>query len=93
MDLLIFKEYEVYSGLFLIKSYITSYTCEGRENSVVWGDAMKEILNTYVDDGNSDKNLRLFCASVMNNVSNKQSTPRAQCIYAISGGNFKISSF
>ena len=54
---------------------------------------MNAMLNTYTCDCNGDKNLASFCALVMNIVLKKQSAPRSQCMYMLSGGNLKRSSF
>ena len=93
LDMLKSKGFERYSGLDLIIYYLTSYTCKGGENSVVWGKSIQAMLESYVDDGNEDANLRSLVATVMNSVSKQKSAPRAECMFSLSGGILKRSSY
>ena len=67
---------EQYSGLNTIINYITGYICKGRENSVVWGDNMEDMLDAYIKSG-KEGNLRSVIATIMNNVSKQQSVSRS----------------
>ena len=55
LDLLKYRGFEKYSGTSTIINYITGYTCKGGENTVIWGDSMKSMLDDYVDKGNNNR--------------------------------------
>ena len=80
-------------GLNIIFDYITWYTCKGGDSSVVWGDIIKWMLDTYIDTGNQDGNLRSLVATIMNNVSKQHAVSRLEWIFTLCGGKLERSSF
>ena len=92
LDLLKVCGLEQYSILNTIIDYITGYTCKRGDNSVIWGDNMTYMLDTYIDKGN-DGNVRSLVATLMNNMSKQQSVSRSECMFTLCSGKPKRSSF
>ena len=85
------KGLEAFYGLFTIVEYITCYTCKGGDKYGIWGDAMKSLVTTYIDNGHIDTHICSLCPTITNNISEVVSTPRAQYMFVLSGVNLKIS--
>ena len=54
---------------------------------------MKAMLKFLMYQGNSDDNLRSMVAKIMNIIPKQKSAPRAECMFSLSGGALKRSSF
>lgn len=62
--------------------------CKGVVNSIVWDEYMDDMLDTYIKSSKYN-NLISLVATIINNVSKRQSASRSQYMFRVCGEKLK----